>query len=208
MSGTTEQEHLKNLEEVFKRLEKYGFRVRKSKCTFFQNSVEYLGHVIDREGVRPLKENIEAVVAAKSPVNIEQLQSFFGMVNYYGKFILNLSTIAAPLNQLRRKDVPWKWTKKEEGAYQRLKEQLNSAKVLVYYNPKLPLKLDCDASSVGIRAVLSHVMETGEEKPIAYASRSLTKAKRNYSQMKREALSIVWGVKKFNVLVHCKDRCG
>ena len=104
------------------------------------------------------------------------------MVNYYGKFILN---------QLRRKDVPWKWTKKEEGAYQRLKEQLSSAKVLVHYNPKLPLKLDCNASSMGIGAVLSHIMETGEEKPIAYASRSLTKAERNYSQIEREALSIV-----------------
>ena len=181
VSGTTEQEHLKNLEEVFKQLEKYGLRVRKSKCTFFQDSVEYLGHVIDKEGVKPVKEKIEAVVAAKSPVNIEQLQSFLGMVNYYGKFIPNLSTIAAPLNQLRRKDVPWKWTKKEEGAYQRLKEQLSSAKVLVHYNPKLPLKLDCDGSSVGIGAVLSHIMETGEEKPIAYASRSLTKAEQYYS---------------------------
>ena len=88
------------------------------------------------------------------------------MVNYYGKFILNLSTIAAQLNQLRRKDVPWKWTKKEEGAYQRLKKQLSLAKVLVHYNPKLPLKLDCDASSVGIEAVWSHIMETGEEKPM------------------------------------------
>ena len=139
------------------------------------------------------------MVAAKSPVNIEQLQSFLGMVNYYGKFIPNLSTIAAPLNKLRRKDVPWKWIKKEGGAYQRLKEQLSSAKVLIHYNSKLPLKLDCDASSVEIRAVLSHIAETGEEKPIAYASRSLTKAKQNFSQIEREALSIVWGVKKFNL---------
>ena len=114
VSGTTEQVHLKNLEEVFKRLEKYGLQVRKSKCTFFQDSVEYLGHVIDKEGLRPVKEKIKAMVAAKSPVNIEQLQSFLGMVNYYGKFIPNLSTIEVPLNQLRRKDVPWKWTKKEE----------------------------------------------------------------------------------------------
>ena len=85
------------------------------------------------------------MVPAKSPVNIVQLQSFLGMVNYYGKFIPNLSTIAAPLNQLRKKDNPWKWTKKEEGAYQRMKEQLSSGKVLIHYNPKLPLKLDCDA---------------------------------------------------------------
>ena len=107
MSGTTEQEHLKYLKEVFKRLEKYGLRVKKSKCTFFQDSVEYLGYVIDKEGVRPVKEKIKAMVTAKSPVNIEQLQSSLGMVNYYGKFIPNLSTIAATLNQLRRKGFPW-----------------------------------------------------------------------------------------------------
>ena len=130
-----------------------------------------------------------------------QLQSFLGMVNYYGKmkFIPNLSTIAATLNQLRRKYVPRKWTKKDEGAYQRLKEQLSSAKVLVHYNSKLLLKLDCNASSMGIGAVLTHIMETGEEMQIAYASRSPTKAERNYSLIEREALSIVWGVKKFNL---------
>ena len=111
------------------------------------------------------------------------------MVNY-GKFILNLSTIAAPLNQLRRKDVPCKWTQKEEEVYQRLKKQLSSAKALIHYNPKLPLKLDCNASSVRIGEVLSHIMETGEEKQIAYATRSLTKVEQNYSQIEREVLRI------------------
>ena len=149
--------------------------------------------MIDKDGVRPVKEKIEAVVAAKTPVNIEWLQSFFGMANYYGKFIPNLSTIAALLNQLRRKDAQCKWTQKEEGVYQRLKKQLSSAKVLIHYNPKLPLKLDCNALSVRIGEVLSHIMETGEEKQIAYASRSLTKVEQNYSQMEREVLSIFWG---------------
>ena len=88
------------------------------------------------------------------------------MVNYYGKLIPNLSTIAAPLNQLRRKDVLWKWTKKEGGTYQRLKVQFSSAKVLIHYNPKLPLKLDCDVSSMGIGAVLSHITETGEKNQV------------------------------------------
>ena len=74
------------------------------------------------------------------------------MVNYYGKFIPKLSTISAPLNRLRQKEVPWQWT--EEEAVSKLKDHLSSAKVLVHYNPNLPLKLDCDASSVGIGAVL------------------------------------------------------
>ena len=75
------------------------------KCKFFQKSVEYLGHVIDKEGIQPIQKKVEAILAAKSPNNIQQLQSFMGMVNYYGKFIPKLSTIAAPLNDLRKKEV-------------------------------------------------------------------------------------------------------
>ena len=166
------------------RLEKYGLRARRSKCQFFQDSVQYLGHVIDKEGIHPVKKKVETILAAKPPKNIEQLQSFMGMVNYYGKFIPNLSTVTAPLNKLRKKEVKCKWTKGEEKVFEQLKQQLASAKVLVHYDPKLPLKLDCahDASSVGIGAVLSHVMKDDTERPIPYASRSLSKAERNYSQ--------------------------
>ena len=202
ITGATEEEHLQNLEEVLRRLERYGLRVRMKKCKFFQDSVEYLGHVIDKEGIHPVEKKVEAIVSAKTPENIEQLQSFLGMVNYYGKFIPNLSTIAAPLNRLRQKNVHWKWTEEEDKACKALKKLLGSAKVLVHYNPKLPLKLDCDASSVGIGAVLSHIQRDGSERPIAYASRSLTKAERNYSQIEREALSIVWGIKKFHLYLY------
>ena len=83
------------------------------------------------------------------------------MINYYGKFIPNLSSIAAPLNQLRYKNKSWQWGSQEETAFQKLKEELVSAKVLVHYNPQLPVKLDCDASLTGIGVVLSHQMLDG-----------------------------------------------
>ena len=92
--------------------EKFGLRARLSKCQFFQDSIEYLGHMIDKEGIHTLKRKVEALTNAKTPQNVEQLQSFLGMVNYYAKHILNLSTISAPLNRLRQKDIPWKWTEK------------------------------------------------------------------------------------------------
>ena len=202
ITGETEEQHLANVEEVLSRLEKYGLRARRSKCQFLQDSVQYLGHVIDKEGIHPVEKKVEAILAPKPPKNIEQLQSFMGMVNYYGKFIPNLSTIAAPLNELRKKEVKWKWTKREEKVFEQLKQQIASAKVLVHYDPKLPLKLDCDASSVGIGAVLLHVMKDATERPIAYASRSLSKAERNYSQIEREALSIVWGISKFHTYLY------
>lgn len=160
-----------------------------------------MGHKIDKEGIYPLEEKVTAIKDAKMPQNLEQLQSFLGMINYYGKFIPNISTVAAPLNRLRQKDVRWKWKAPEKEAFQKLKKQLASAKVLVHYDPHLPLKLDCDASSVGIGAVLSHTMEDGSERLIAYASRSL----REITQIEREALSIVRGIKKFHLYLYLNE---
>ena len=107
---------------------------------------------------------------APEPRNVHELRSFLGLVNYYGKFIHHLSTATQPLNQPLCKGVPWKWTRRCQQAFQELKEQLFFTDVLIHYNPDLPLKLDCDASSYGVGAVLSPFFPTGVERPIAYAS--------------------------------------
>ena len=100
VTGINEDEHLSNLEEVFARLEKHGFRLKKGKCQFLANSVEYLGHQIDSEGVKGMPSKIEAIVKAPEPTNVQELRSFLGLLNYYGKSIKNLSSILHPLNQL------------------------------------------------------------------------------------------------------------
>ena len=92
----------------------------------------------------------------------------------------------------------WDWTDRCEEAFQKVKVMTASDLALTHYDPKLPLQLACDASPVGIGAVLSHVMPDGTERPIAFASRSLSKAERNYAQIDKEALATVWGVKKFH----------
>ena len=204
ISGENDEKHLDNLAEVLSRLEKNGLRRQLSKCQFFQDSVECLGHEISEEGIQPLQKKVLTIKQAPAPKTVDQLESFLGMINYYGKFIPNLSTLAAPLNQLRQKNKPWKWESQEETAFKQLKEALVSTKILVHYDPMLPVKLDCDASSVGTGAVLLHQMKDGTERPIAYASRSLTKAVRNYSQIEREALSTIWGVRKFQLYLYFK----
>ena len=121
------------------------------------------------------------------------------LLQYYGKFVPNLSTLVGPLNSLLQKNQPWKWTKECEKAFEDAKEALSSSSVLVHYNPNLPLCLATDASSYGVGAVIiSHVFANGDEHPIAYASRSLTASEKNYSQLEKEALSIVFGIKKFH----------
>ena len=134
---------------------------------------------------------------APTPVNQHQLGSLLGMINYYSKFISNYSTITHPLNELLKDGVEWKWSTEQQKSFNQLKDKLSSAPVLTHYNEKLALKLDTDASQYGIGAVISHILPSGEERPIAYASRTLSKSEPNYAQIEKEALSIIFGVMKF-----------
>ena len=97
------------------------------------------------------------------------------LINYYHRFLPGLSTAVHPLTQLLEKNHLWKWTEQCEGASHKVKERITPEQVLTHYDPNLPLRLACDASPVGIEAVLSHVMSDSTEQPIAFASRTLTK---------------------------------
>lgn len=134
----------------------------------------------------------------KSPTNVTELKSYLGLLNYYGKFVSNLATTLHPVHGLLQKDASWQWTEECESAFRRGKEQLQASPLLVHYDLKKPLRLACDASSYGVGAVIFHVTEIGEERPIAFASRTLSASERNYSQIEKETLSIVFGVKKFH----------
>ena len=124
-----------------------------------------------------------------------------GLINYYHKFLKNLSTVLAPLYELLKENTKWHWDKSQQDAFMKCKEMLKSSTVLVHYNPDLPLLLNCDASPVGVTCILSHVMPDGSERPVMYASRTLQQAERNYSQLEREALGIVFGIKYFHKYV-------
>nr|XP_024658736.1 uncharacterized protein K02A2.6-like [Maylandia zebra] len=202
VSGPDKQTHLRTLKAVLGRLEDYGLRLKQEKCLFFQESVEYLGHIIDAAGLHKSPEKVRAVMEAPAPADVSQLRSFLGMLNYYGRFIPDLATVLKPLNELLSKEKKWQWTSACESAFQKAKERLASPKILTHYNPELPLRLACDASPYGVGAVLSHVMPDGQERPIAYASRTLSEAERNYAQIEREALAIVFGVRKFHQYLH------
>ena len=202
ITGDSEDEHLKNLERVLGRLKTHGITVRKSKCVFMANSVEFLGHRIDAEGLHPLESKIEAMVKVPPPKNVAELKSFLGMVNYYAKFLPNLSTTISPLYTLLKKNSRWQWTEECSQAFLAAKGMLTSSKVLAHYNPKLPLILATDASSYGVGAVLTQVSEEGTERPIAYVSRTLSDAERNYAQIEKEALAIIFGVKRFHVYLY------
>ena len=166
--------------------------------SFLKPRIEYLGHVIDENGLHPTDDKIAALKQAPTPKNVTQLHSFLGLINYYSKFLPNLSTKLRPLYNLLLKNKCWTWTEQHDMAFKLAKEALQADSILVHYDSTKPLLLACDASEYGIGAVLSHILDTGEEKPIAYASRNLNSAEHHYSQLEREGLAIVFGMKKFH----------
>ena len=197
VTGPSQEAHLKNLDLVLTRLETAGVKLKQQKCAFLLPEVEYLGHKITKYGLQPTAEKIRAIKEAPVPENLTQLKSFLGLVNYYAKFVSNLSSILAPLYLLLQKESPWQWGPEQQSAFDVAKEQLFSDSLLAHYDMNKDLILSCDASSYGVGAVLSHLMENGDERPVAYASRSLSSAEKRYSQLDREALALVFGVTRF-----------
>ena len=128
-----------------------------------------------------------------------------GLLHYYRKFIPDLVSLVHPLNQLLHSGRTWTWTEEYEQAFVHAKKQLTSVTVLAHYNPQHPLHLAADASSYGLGAVVSHVFPNGLERPIAFASRTLTTSERNCSQLEKEALSLVFAVKKFHQYLYGRE---
>ena len=205
VSGDTEEQHLDRLEQVLKRLHEYGLRLKMKKCDFLKPSVEYLGHGVDKHGLHALPSKVKAIVEAPEPRNVQELRSFLGLLNHYSKFIQNLSSIIHPLNQLLQHDVTWKWSDDCAKAFKRAKESLVSSQVLAHYNPKLLIKMAADASAYGVGAVISHVYPDGSEKPVAFASRTLSKSEKNYAQIEKEALALIFGVRRFHQYLYGRN---
>ena len=205
VTGKTADEHTKNLNAVLTRLREAGMRLKKTKCQFSLRKIEYLGHVISSKGLEPATSKVTAIVDAPSPHDVPQLKLLLGLVNYYGKFLPNLSTTLAPLYKLLRQGVKWQWKSEEATALAKVKEALQSPNLLVHFDSAKPLLLACDASPVGVGAVLSHRLDDGTEKPISYASRTLSAAERKYSQLDKEALAIIFGVKHYHQYLYGRE---
>ena len=165
-------------------------------------SVSYLGHVICAEGLKTETSKVRAIVEAPEPWDVGELRSFLGMVTYYGKFLPDLATTLASLYCLLRKRTPWRWREKQWEAFRRMKELLHSRRVLTHFDDKLPLVLACDVSPYGLGTVLSHRFPNGEERPVGFASGTLTSAETKYSHLDKEELGIIYGVKKFHEYLH------
>ena len=204
VSGSNAEEHLQNLRALLQRLQDKGLRCNLDKCVFAQPSVDYLGHTLSRDGISKGRK-VDAVVKMPPPTDVSTLRSFLGSIQFYGKFIPNLSTLTEPLTRLTRKGSPWKWENEEQAAFQRLRDILCTDTVLAHFDPDLQIGISCDASEVGIGAVLFHRYADGAERPIANASKTLTDTQRRYSQIQKEALAVIYGLQKFHQFIYGRN---
>lgn len=198
VTGENTSVHKERLTAVLQRLEDAGLSLQHNKCEFFKKEISYLGHVIDKNGVRKSPEKVRAISEAERPHNVHQLQSFLGLINYYRNFIPNASSILSPLYDLLRKNAKWEWSTVHDNAFVTVKEILISEKILAHFDPAATLILTVDASPTGLGAVLSQVGNDGLERPISFASRTLSAAEKKYAQIQKEATAIIFGVRRFH----------
>ena len=195
VSGPTEKEHDERMMKVLNVLKENNLKINKSKSEFKVSSIEYLGYQISGQGVKPSDKKIKAILEAPAPVSVAEVKSFVGLVTYYCRFVPNFSTILAPLYDLLQKNANFKWTKIEQNAFVTIKEQLSNSMMLANFDGYSPLILEVDASPIGVGCVLKQLVN-GVEQPVYFASKKLSPAEKNYSQLDKEALALVYGVKK------------
>ena len=204
--GKSFADHLALVEKVLFTLERYGMKIRPSKCSWFQEEVTFLGHLVGRNGIRKSPAYVSAIRDFIMPTTVKQLRSFLGLVNFQRKFIPLCSIISKPLTRLMGVSDKTKlmWTEKMTESFESLKEAMSKDIELAYpdYDPSSPrMELSTDASQYGAGACLTQ-MQDGHCRVIAYASTTFNKAQVNYSTIEQELAAIRWAVGVFRNFIY------
>ena len=194
--GKDQNEHDNRLRAFLKRMQDLGLTLNPAKCQFGLKSISYVGYGVSSEGISVSPDKIDSVTKARVPKDVSELRSFLGLVNFVGKFIPNLPTVAEPLLRLIRHKVKFVWGEEQRKAFERIKELMSKCETLAFFDANATTCVTADASPYGLGCVLSQVID-GVDRVIAYGHRSLTNVERRYSQTEREALAIVWACEHF-----------
>lgn len=189
-------EHLSRLRRVLEAIRTAQLTIKPEKCHLGFQELKFLGHVVSCRGVRPDPEKTTAVASFPRPTDKKAVRRFLGLCAYYRRFVEGFSKIAEPLTRLTKDSVAFEWSEEQQTAFDTLRERLQTAPVLAHFDDASDTEIRTDASNVGIGAILVQWQE-GEEKVIAYASRTLSKAETNYSATEKECLAVVWAISKF-----------
>ncbi|XP_050665158.1 uncharacterized protein LOC126965563 [Leptidea sinapis] len=196
-------DHVTLLLQVLDKLRMANLTVNLEKCEFYRSQLKYLGYVVDAKGLRTDPDKISSILNYPTPTCRKDLKRFLGTATWYRRFVPKFSTIAGPLNKLtssKKSAPPFKWTDEADVAFRMLKECLVSAPVLFCPKYDLPFEIHTDASNYGVGAMLTQTIE-GKEHPIAYMSRSLSGAEKNYSITERETLAVIVALEQWRCYI-------
>lgn len=194
--STSLQEHISNLKAVFRRLREHNLKIQLDKSEFLCKTVEFLGHVITPEGIKPNPKKVDAIKNFPIPKTPKEVKSFLGLIGYYRKFIRNFAHLTKPLTNCLKKNHSVKHTPEFVNSFELCKSILMNDPILQHPDFSQPFNLTTDASNHAVGAILSQG-PIGNDLPIAYASRTLNPAETNYSTIEKELLAIVWATKYF-----------
>ena len=194
----TWEQHIEAVRAVLKRIKEANLAAKPSKCYFGYDQLSYLGHGIGNGKKWPEDDKVQKIRSAKPPETKKELRAYLGTTGFYRSYIPGYSDIAAPLTDMTKKHEPErvKWNEECEKAFNTLKEKLADEPVVVMPDLKLPFIVRTDASDRGMGAVLLQDQGKGPQ-PVAYASKKLNGAERNYATVEKECLATVWGIQKF-----------
>lgn len=200
VGSKNEDEHLTHLEKVFTRLKDFGLNIKIEKCVFGVTELNFLGHNISEKGILPSTERIEIITNFPEPKNCKSLQRFIGMINFYHRFIPNLAKFLVPLHGLVvssvKKPKTFAWNDSHTNAFNKVKQMLTEAVLLVHPKPEGNYSLTTDASNTAIGAVL-HQSVDGNYQPLAFFSRKLNEGQQKYSTFDRELLAVYESIRHF-----------
>ena len=194
--GRTADEHISRLRVVLERMKDVHLKLKPSKCYLLEEQVLFLGHIVSGKGISPSPSNANKILEWKVPASTKEIRQFLGMATYYRRFIKDFAKIAKPLSTLTNKGVTFSWNEKCQQSFETLKNALTGSEIMAYPLSDGLFILDTDACDTVIGAVLSQVQD-GRERVIAYASRTLNKAERNYCITDREFLAVKHSVEYF-----------
>jgi len=188
----TEEGHDEIVEEVLRRLEENDLFVKPEKCVWKVREVGFLGVIIGEDRVRMEKEKVQGVIEWPVPKSVKDVQKFLGLANYYRRFVKDFAKIAKPLHKIIRKENKWSWGERQQKEFEELKERFTTDPVLVTPDLDKEIRVEVDASDFTTGEVLSIKCEDERWRPVAYISKSLNEAERNYEIHDKEMLATIW----------------
>jgi hypothetical protein len=201
--GETEEEFLANLAKVFERFAKYGIFLNPDKCVLGVNEIEYVGHVVGKDGVKMSREKISKVLNFPRPERLKELRSFLGLVNYFRDHVARYATIVGPLykilNELTVKR-QLKWTEEAHNAFIAIQKAIDECPTLFFVNEEAPITLHTDASEYGIGGYLFQTIDN-QQQPIRFISKAFTRPQLAWSTFAKEAYAIIYCIKKLDYLL-------